>query len=162
MFGEKLKKLRIDNNLTQDELAEKIFVTRTAVSKWENNKGYPSIDSLKELSNFFGISIDELISDDDVQNKRLYDKEKSRKYYFCAIGCLCAAVIFTMTAYFTKTSYFNFIGIIFSAGYIIFGFLSKPADKKVSAKKLLVPYFISRMIVFAVVVIAMISTIIQM
>lgn len=52
-FGEKLKKLRIDNRLTQDELAEKIFVTRTAISKWENDKGYPSIDNLKQLSNLF-------------------------------------------------------------------------------------------------------------
>lgn len=41
MFGDKLKKLRADNHLTQDELAEKIMVTRTAVSKWETNKGYP-------------------------------------------------------------------------------------------------------------------------
>ena len=61
-FGEKLKKLRTDKNLTQDELAEKIYVTRTAISKWETDKGYPSIDSLKQLSNLFEVSIDELIS----------------------------------------------------------------------------------------------------
>ena len=61
-FGEKLKKLRRENNFTQDELAEKIFVTRTAISKWETDKGYPSIESLKQLSNLFHISIDELIS----------------------------------------------------------------------------------------------------
>ena len=64
MFGDKLKKLRTDNNLTQDELAEKIMVTRTAISKWETNRGYPSIDSLKELSKLFDISIDELIQDE--------------------------------------------------------------------------------------------------
>ena len=77
-FGEKLKKLRSDNELTQDELAEKIFVTRTAISKWETDKGYPSIDSLKQLSNLFGVSIDELISDADVENKRLLDDKKSK------------------------------------------------------------------------------------
>ena len=46
-FGEKLKKLRTDSGLTQYELAEKIYVTRTAISKWESDRGYPNIDSLK-------------------------------------------------------------------------------------------------------------------
>lgn len=42
MFGEKLKKLRMEKHFTQEELAEKIWVTRTAISKWETNRGYPS------------------------------------------------------------------------------------------------------------------------
>ena len=49
-FGQKLKKLRTENNLTQEELAEALFVTRTAVSKWETDKGYPGIDSLKIIT----------------------------------------------------------------------------------------------------------------
>ena len=49
-FGEKIRKLRTDNQMNQDELAEKLFVTRTAISKWETGKGYPSIDSLKPVS----------------------------------------------------------------------------------------------------------------
>ena len=57
-FGEKLKNLRISNNLTQDELAEKIFVSRTAVSKWETDRGFPSIESLRYLANLFHMSID--------------------------------------------------------------------------------------------------------
>ena len=56
-FGEKLKKLRTDNGLTQDELAEKTYVTRTAISKWESDRGYPNIDSLKAISKFFSVSI---------------------------------------------------------------------------------------------------------
>ena len=63
---EKLVKLRKESGMTQEELAEKIFVTRTAVSKWENDKGYPGIDSLKLLSRLYGISLDELISEEDV------------------------------------------------------------------------------------------------
>lgn len=65
-FSGKLKELRRARNLTQEELAESIFVSRTAVSKWESGRGYPSIDSLKELSRFFSVSIDELISPDEV------------------------------------------------------------------------------------------------
>ena len=79
-FGEKLKKLRNDNGMTQDQLAEKIFVTRTAISKWETNNGYPSIDSLKEISILFGISIDDLISDVDVENKKVLDNYQMLDY----------------------------------------------------------------------------------
>ncbi len=65
-FGEKLKKLRTDSELTQDELAEKLYVTRTAVSKWESDRGYPNIDSLKAISKFFSVCVDDLLSSDEV------------------------------------------------------------------------------------------------
>ena len=61
-FNEKLKDLRSSRGLTQEELAEVLFVSRTAISKWESGRGYPSIDSLKEISTFFSVTIDELLS----------------------------------------------------------------------------------------------------
>lgn len=61
-FGEKLLELRKSKGMTQEELAEALFVSRTAISKWESGRGYPSIDSLKEISKFFFVSIDELLS----------------------------------------------------------------------------------------------------
>jgi len=61
-FHEKLQELRKSRNLTQEELAEALYVSRTAISKWESGRGYPSIDSLKAISGFFSISIDELLS----------------------------------------------------------------------------------------------------
>ena len=61
-FGEKLQDLRKKKGLTQEELAEALYVSRTAVSKWELGRGYPNIDSLKEISKFFSVSIDELLS----------------------------------------------------------------------------------------------------
>lgn len=61
-FYEKLQELRKSKGLTQEELAEALYVSRTAVSKWESGRGYPSIDSLKEISSYFSVSIDELLS----------------------------------------------------------------------------------------------------
>ena len=61
-FNEKLQELRKSRGLTQEELAEALFVSRTAISKWESGRGYPSIDSLKEISGYFSVSIDELLS----------------------------------------------------------------------------------------------------
>ena len=61
-LGEKLQELRKSRGLTQEALAEELHVSRTAVSKWESGRGWPSIDSLKEVSAFFGVTIDELLS----------------------------------------------------------------------------------------------------
>ena len=74
-FHEKLQELRKERGLTQEELAEALYVSRTAISKWESGRGYPSIDSLKEISNYFSVSIDELLSCD----KLLSIAEKENK-----------------------------------------------------------------------------------
>ena len=65
-FHEKLQELRKHRGLTQEELAEALYVSRTAISKWESGRGYPSIDSLKEISGYFGVSIDDLLSGDQL------------------------------------------------------------------------------------------------
>ena len=65
-FHEKLQQLRKQNNLTQEQLAEQLFVSRTAVSKWESGRGYPNLESLKCISKLFSISIDELLSNDEL------------------------------------------------------------------------------------------------
>jgi transcriptional regulator with XRE-family HTH domain len=65
-FHEKLQYLRKQNQWTQEQLAEKLYVSRTAVSKWESGKGYPNIESLKAISKIFAISIDELLSGEEL------------------------------------------------------------------------------------------------
>ena len=65
-FGEKLQQLRKQKNLTQEQLAERLFVSRTAVSKWESGRGYPNLESLKCISRVFSVSIDELLSNDEL------------------------------------------------------------------------------------------------
>ena len=74
-FHEKLQELRKSRGLTQEELAEELYVSRTAISKWESGRGYPSIDSLKEISNYFSVTIDELLSSE----KLLSIAEKENK-----------------------------------------------------------------------------------
>lgn len=61
-FNEKLQHLRKQKHLTQEQLAEKLYVSRAAVSKWESGKGYPNIESLKAVSELFSVSIDDLLS----------------------------------------------------------------------------------------------------
>lgn len=65
-FGEKLQELRKRKNMTQEELAEVLFVSRTAISKWESGRGYPNIESLKAISYYFQISIDDLLSGEEL------------------------------------------------------------------------------------------------
>ena len=74
-FNEKLQELRKGKGLTQEELAEKLFVSRTAISKWESGRGYPSIDSLKELSRFFSVTIDELICPEEILSAAEEEKQ---------------------------------------------------------------------------------------
>ena len=65
-FNQKLQELRKRKGLTQEQLGEVLFVSRTAISKWESGRGYPNIDSLKQIANFFEVSIDELLSCDEL------------------------------------------------------------------------------------------------
>ena len=74
-FNEKLQELRKNKGLTQEELAEKLFVSRTAVSKWESGRGYPSIDSLKEISRFFSVTVDELICPEEILSAAQEEKQ---------------------------------------------------------------------------------------
>ena len=74
-FHEKLQELRKCRGITQEELADALYVSRTAISKWESGRGYPSIDSLKEISHYFSVSIDDLLSTD----KLLSIAEKENK-----------------------------------------------------------------------------------
>ena len=74
-FNEKLQELRKSRGLTQEDLAEILHVSRTAVSKWESGRGYPNIESLKDISKFFSVSIDDLLSGE----KLIFIAEKENK-----------------------------------------------------------------------------------
>ena len=65
-FNQKLQELRRKKGVTQEELATSLYVSRTAISKWESGRGYPNIDSLKAIAKFFSVTVDSLISTDEM------------------------------------------------------------------------------------------------
>ena len=79
-FNEKLQELRKNKGLTQEELAEALYVSRTAISKWESGRGYPSIDSLKEIAKYFSVTIDELLSSNEVLSIAEEDNKQKEKH----------------------------------------------------------------------------------
>lgn len=97
-FNEKLQELRKWKGLTQEELAEALFVSRTAVSKWESGRGCPSIDSLKMIASFFSVSIDELLSGEELfsiaQNDHVREMRQMRDLVFGLLDCAMALFLF--------------------------------------------------------------------
>lgn len=77
-FHEKLQELRKSKGLTQEELAEVLFVSRAAVSKWESGRGYPNIDSLKAIAQYFGVTVDQLLSGEQVLTIAQEDRKQQQ------------------------------------------------------------------------------------
>jgi len=97
-FNEKLQDLRKQKGLTQEELAERLYVSRTAVSKWESGRGYPNIESLKAIANFFSVSIDVLLSGDEVLTIAEEDQKEKETHFrdlvFGLLDCSAALLLF--------------------------------------------------------------------
>ena len=96
-FNEKLQELRKQKGLTQEELAELFVVSRTVVSKWESGRGYPNIDSLKATSKLFSVTIDELLSGDELLNiAEEENKIKENSIRSLVFGLLDTSIIMLM------------------------------------------------------------------
>ena len=97
-FHEKLQELRKSRSLTQEELAEALFVSRTAVSKWESGRGYPGIDSLKKIARFFSVTVDELICPEEIISAAENEKKDFISRYLTLIcgvlDCFTALLFF--------------------------------------------------------------------
>lgn len=141
-FSDKLKILRAEHNLTQDELADKIYVTRTAISKWETDNGYPSIESLKQIAKLFNTTVDELLSEEDLKHKEDLELKNSKTNHVIALVGLAVGLISAICLFFIKTPFVFgiLIGLtILSASvYLVFTELSLTyyKDKKLSKKQL--------------------------
>lgn len=120
-FGEKLKKLRGDMGLTQEELAEKLYVTRTAISKWESDRGYPSIDSIKAIARFFSVTVDVLLSSEEVltiaeeDNK---EREKRRRALVYSLLDVSALLLLFLPLFAEGTRSVSLIALEGVSGYL--------------------------------------------
>lgn len=106
-FAENLQKLRKQKGLTQEELATALYVSRTAVSKWESGRGYPNIDSLKAIAKFFSVTIDELLSGEEVLAIAEADqkqKESRQRDLVWGLLDLSAALFFFFPLFGQKTA----------------------------------------------------------
>lgn len=97
-FNEKLQELRKKRGLTQEELAQALYVSRTAISKWESGRGYPNLDSLKGISKFFGVTVDELLCADELLTLAQEDTRQKEKHLrdlvFGMLDCAVAMLLF--------------------------------------------------------------------
>ena len=101
-FHEKLQELRKSRSLTQKELAEALFVSRTAVSKWESGRGYPGIDSLKEIARFFSVTVDELICPEEIISAAENEKKDFVSRYLtliCGVLDILPAILLFIPAF---------------------------------------------------------------
>ncbi len=97
--GARIKKHRERQNISQDELALKIFVSRQTISNWETSKSYPDIKSLTMLSNIFHVSLDDFIKGDIEEMKKIVSKEKIEKFNIISYIFLGEMLILMFSAY---------------------------------------------------------------
>ena len=115
MYGEKIKAKRRELNLSQEDLADKLFVTRQAISKWENDKATPTMTNLRELSEVFGLDMAYFIGQAGEEKKEITrdkveeisdDKKSKGKilgeglWDIFIYACLCGLGIFFFSAYY--------------------------------------------------------------
>lgn len=99
-YSERIKELREKHNLSQSELAEKLFVTRQAVSLWEQGKAEPSKDSLMILKKLYGISVDEWmeVAEAEESNGKMASKKRNNKRFVLLIVCVVFCISFVTVA----------------------------------------------------------------
>ena len=151
-LGEKLKAYREREGLTQEELADRLYVTRAAVSKWERDLGYPGIDSLRLIANEMGCTLDELLSEDDAANERRIEARRAMRMYACAVGSFAAAVLFALLAYFLAEPLYCIGAGCGCVAYLVFAFFSKPKWKRMRGNVLYrgIVFFVMLLVVLAV------------
>ena len=132
-IGNKIKEYRKMLNMSQDELALKVFVSRQTISNWETSKSYPDIKSLIMLSNIFHVTLDDFIKGDIEEMKRIVSKEKIEKFNIMSYILLVEMLIVMFSAYplFTLDGY---IGVIIWALFFVITFVTAIVIEKFKKK----------------------------
>ena len=127
-FSDQIKQLRKENQLSQTQFAEKLHITRQAVSNWENNRNLPDLEMLIEISQVFHISLDQLILGDSDMNKMteklIKDTDENRKAKYNMITALVGGflMILGFVCFFIKANSVEYIdkqGILHENFYLI-------------------------------------------
>ncbi len=118
-IGSRIKKYREEQNISQEELALKIFVSRQTISNWETDKSYPDIKSLIMLSNIFNVSLDNFIKKDIEEMRKIIDSKKVKEFNVMSYVFLVEMLVLIVSAY-PLFKLLDFIGfIIWISLYII-------------------------------------------
>ena len=127
--GAQIKKYRSNMGITQEELAEKVYVSRQTVSNWETGKNYPDIHSVLLLSSVFNVSLDQLMKG-DVEIMKTEIKETEIKKFNKIGGIYAVFLILTVITFVPFTAFMGWYGLIpWSAVYAIAGYFAFKADK---------------------------------
>ena len=128
-IGKKLKEARTKQNLTQEEVAQKLFVTRQTISRWEQDKSVPNIHVLKELSELYTISLDALFMEQSESKELELKEEKEKKQEeklvkkinpFALIGMIFFNICLSLATFITA------LAVLFSLWTVTLTFIVSP------------------------------------
>ena len=131
-FGSTFKKIRLDHNMSQDDVANKLYVSRQAISNWENNKNLPDIEMLMSISRLFNVSLDQLILNQENMTKKLIkDTSENTRAKYNLITMLIAAGLMGLGALLIiikalSVEYIDEVGILHESFFLLpigFGFI---------------------------------------
>ena len=106
-IGNYIKKIRLKNNLSQSDLAKKLSVTNQAISKWENGRGIPDVEMLKQLSVIFNVNVDDILNGEEQ-----LPKKNTKKQVLLVLGIIIFIIIFiVLIAHITPKDNFKFNSI---------------------------------------------------
>ena len=88
-IGEQINSLRKRNSLSQDDFANMFHVSRQTISNWENGKSYPDLEMIIKISNYFKISVDELLKNDTKIVEKIDDEKRKKRKYFILLIVIC-------------------------------------------------------------------------
>ena len=139
-FNEKLQALRRQSGMTQEQLANRLYVSRTAVSKWESGRGYPNIESLRAIAKVFSVTLDELLSTDEIlELAKEQEKERTGRLtdLICGLLDISSALLFFMPFFASRSGdaviassllelrgiqpYLKVLYFIFVTGIVVYG-----------------------------------------
>lgn len=131
-IGDKLKQARLNKNMTQEEVAEKLYVSRQSISNWENNKTYPDIGNVIALSDLYEVSLDELLKGSDNFMKHLEEstdivRSNRKLIFFIGLGLMGMVVMALFTEYLPEKV---FLLAIFTLAVILTGLIYREIIKR--------------------------------